>query len=75
MKVEFYKHNISQQDIDNAVGVLNTPFLTTGEVVSEFEGKFSRYLGCRYTVAALQLYIFPCWLMELVQATKSLLLR
>ncbi|MCK4266276.1 MAG: DegT/DnrJ/EryC1/StrS family aminotransferase, partial [Thermoplasmata archaeon] len=50
MKIEFYKHNISQADIANAVGVLNSLFLTTGEVVSEFEGKFSRYSGCRYTV-------------------------
>lgn len=50
MRIEFYKHNISQQDIDNAVGVLNSLFLTTGEVVSEFEGEFSRYLSCRYTV-------------------------
>jgi len=50
MKVEFYKHNIGQQDIDNVVEVLNSLFLTTGEVVNEFEDKFSRYLGCRHTV-------------------------
>lgn len=66
MRIEFYKHNISQQDIDNAVGVLNSLFLTTGEVVSEFEGKFSRYLGSRYTVgvtsctAALHLSLLAC---------------
>jgi len=66
MKVEFYKHNISQQDIDNVVGVLNSLFLTTGEVVSEFEGRFSRYLGCGYTVgvtsctAALHLSLLAC---------------
>ena len=66
MRIEFYKHNISQQDIDNAVSVLNTPFLTTGEVVSEFEDKFSRYLGSRYTVgvtsctAALHLSLVAC---------------
>jgi len=50
MKVEFYKHNIGQQDINNVVEVLNSLFLTTGEVVNEFEDKFSRYLGCRHTV-------------------------
>jgi len=66
MKVEFYKHNISQQDIDNVVEVLNSLFLTTGEVVSEFEYKFSRYLDCRYTVgvtsctAALHLSLLAC---------------
>ena len=50
MKVEFYKHSISQKDIDNVVKVLNSLFLTTGEVVDEFEKKFAQYLGCKYTV-------------------------
>ena len=61
MKVEFYKHSLTQEDIDNAVKVMNSLFLTTGETVSEFEGKLSRYLGCKHTVgvtsctAAMQL--------------------
>ena len=61
MRVDFYKHNLTQQDIDNVVKVLNSLFLTTGETVAEFEGKFSRYLGCKHTVgvtsctAAMQL--------------------
>ena len=50
MKVEFYRHNIGQKDIDNAVKVLNSLFLTTGEVVEQFEKRFSQYLCCRYTV-------------------------
>lgn len=50
MKVEFYKHNISQEDTDNVVKVLNSLFLTTGETVEEFEKRFSQYLGCKYTV-------------------------
>lgn len=50
MKVEFYKHTISQEDINNATEVLNSLFLTTGEVVDKFERNFSRYLGCKYTV-------------------------
>jgi len=66
MRIEFYKHNISQQDIDNAVGVLNSLFLTTGEVVNQFEYKFSQYLGSRYTggvtscTAALHLSLLAC---------------
>jgi len=66
MKVEFYKHNIGQQDIDNAVEVLNSLFLTTGEVANQFEDTFSRYLGCRHTVgvtsctAALHLSLLAC---------------
>lgn len=50
MKVEFYKHTISQEDINNATEVLNSLFLTTGEAVDNFERKFSQYLGCKYTV-------------------------
>jgi dTDP-4-amino-4,6-dideoxygalactose transaminase len=50
MKVEFYRHSLEQIDIDNVVQVLNSLFLTTGEVVNEFENNFSRYLNCRYAV-------------------------
>ena len=66
MKIEFYKHNISQQDIDNVVEVMNSLFLTTGETVEEFERKFSQYLGLKYTVgvtsctAALHLSLLAC---------------
>jgi dTDP-4-amino-4,6-dideoxygalactose transaminase len=50
MKIEFYRHNVTKKDIDNANRVMNSLFLTTGEVVEEFEEKFSRYLGCKYTI-------------------------
>lgn len=50
MKVEFYKHTIEQQDIENVVNVLNSLILTTGAVVDEFESELSSYLGCKYTV-------------------------
>jgi len=51
MKIDFYKHNISQRDIDNVVQVLNSLFLTHGDVVEDFENRFSQYLGCKYTAA------------------------
>lgn len=50
MKVEFYKHNLTEVDISNAINVLRSPFLTTGQSVSEFEHKFSNYIGIPYTV-------------------------
>jgi len=50
MKVEFYRHDVQPTDINNVVAVLNSLFLTTGDVVGEFEDKFSKYLGCKYTV-------------------------
>lgn len=61
VKVEFFKHSVSQADIDSVNKVLNSLFLTTGETVAEFEEKFARYLGCKHVVgvtsctAAMQL--------------------
>ncbi len=50
MKIEFYKHNIGEEEIEKVVEVLHSTFLTTGHVVYEFEDKFSHYLGCKYTI-------------------------
>ena len=41
MKVEFYKHNVEQEDIDRVTKVLREPFLTTGKWVNEFEEKLA----------------------------------
>jgi len=49
-KIEFFKHNINDEDIERVNSVLRSIFLTTGEVVKEFEEKFSNYVGSRYTV-------------------------
>ena len=49
-KVEFFKHNIGPEEIAKVTEVLNTPILTTGEVVQEFEEKFAAYLGCQAAV-------------------------
>lgn len=50
MKIEFLKHNIDQEDINRAVEVLNSIFLTTGSVVGEFEKGFSLYLDIPFTI-------------------------
>src|SRR4030043_1400425 len=44
MKVEFFKHNITTEDIDRVSRVLRAIFLTTGKTVAEFERRFSVYL-------------------------------
>lgn len=49
-KVEFYKHNLSSQDIKACLTVLKSFFLTTGKEVKTFEENFSTYLGIKYTV-------------------------
>lgn len=51
MKVEFYRHNLGEQDIENAARVLRSIFLTTGPVTAEFEKMFSDYSGLKRTVA------------------------
>ncbi len=51
MKVEFFRHNLEEADIQNATRVLRSTFLTTGPVTAEFEKKFSQYLGLEHTVA------------------------
>ncbi len=44
MKVEFFRHSISDEDIGRVSEVLRSIFLTTGEVVTEFEREFAAYL-------------------------------
>lgn len=50
MKVEFYRHSLSEADIERLVTVCRGLFLTTGKEVNEFEQKFAAYLGARYCV-------------------------
>ena len=50
MKVEFFKHNINENDIANVSNVLRSTFLTTGDVVTEFETKFASYLGVKHAI-------------------------
>ena len=50
MKIEFFRHNIDQEDINRAIEVLNSIFLTTGSAVEEFEKAFSSYLDVPFTV-------------------------
>jgi dTDP-4-amino-4,6-dideoxygalactose transaminase len=50
MKVEFFRHSISDEDIDRVSEVLRSIFLTTGEVVAEFERRFASYLGAEDVV-------------------------
>ncbi len=49
-KIEFFRHNINDEDIERVNSVLRSIFLTTGEAVKEFEEKFSAYIGSRYAV-------------------------
>ncbi len=47
MKVEFYKHNLDQQEIESVTSVLQSTFLTTGPQTAKFEESFATYLGTK----------------------------
>jgi len=50
MKIDFFRHNLEDADIENVVKVLRGPFLTTGETVKEFEQRFACYLSIPHVV-------------------------
>ena len=50
MNVEFYKHNVGQEEKDKVLECLDGTFLTTGSYVAEFEKKFAQYLNIKHVV-------------------------
>jgi len=50
MKVEFYKHNLGDQEINEATKVLKSLFLTTGKYVDAFEKDFADFMQTPYAV-------------------------
>jgi dTDP-4-amino-4,6-dideoxygalactose transaminase len=50
MKVEFYRHNLEEDDIARLAEVCRGVFLTTGQTVRQFEETFAAYLGARHAV-------------------------
>ena len=45
MKVEFYRHQLGEEELNGVKEVLGSLFLTTGPKTREFEQKFASYLG------------------------------
>ncbi|KKS34885.1 MAG: Glutamine-scyllo-inositol transaminase [Parcubacteria group bacterium GW2011_GWC2_42_12] len=50
MKVEFFRHNISETDIKNLNKVLRTLLITTAGVTGKFEKDFAAYLQCPHVI-------------------------
>jgi dTDP-4-amino-4,6-dideoxygalactose transaminase len=50
MKVEFYKHNVEEDDIARMVEVCRGVFLTTGQQTKAFEEALAAYLGASHAV-------------------------
>lgn len=50
MSVPFYIHNINEDDKKRLLDVIDSGFLTTGSVVTEFEQNFAKHLGVKHAV-------------------------
>jgi dTDP-4-amino-4,6-dideoxygalactose transaminase len=50
VKVDFFRHDLGQREIDAVAEVLAGAILTTGETVAEFERRFADYLGRRHAL-------------------------
>ncbi len=50
MKIEFYRHNVTEEDIALANQTMQSIFLTTGPMVERFEKRFAEYLGIQEAV-------------------------
>jgi UDP-4-amino-4-deoxy-L-arabinose-oxoglutarate aminotransferase len=48
--VEFYRHSVTEDDIEAVAGVLRSVFLTTGPQSAKFEKAFAEYLGVEHAV-------------------------
>jgi len=50
MKVDFYRHNVNKEDIEEVNKVLNSWFLTTGKWTEDFETTLAEYLRIPYVL-------------------------
>ena len=50
-KIEFFKHNIGDEEIEHVNRVLRSLFITTGNEVTQFEHDLAEYLDLPHTVA------------------------
>ncbi len=49
-KIEFFKHNVEEDDIRRVNDVLRGLFLTTGDQVAEFEHALAGYVGAKHAI-------------------------
>jgi perosamine synthetase len=51
LKVPLSRPDITEMEKEKVLSVLNTPYLSLGPRLAEFEEKFARFIGSRYAVA------------------------
>ncbi|MBU0981308.1 DegT/DnrJ/EryC1/StrS family aminotransferase [Patescibacteria group bacterium] len=50
MEVPYFCHDLNEQDLDKVREVINGPFLTTGEVTTEFERRFAEIYSVKHAI-------------------------
>lgn len=53
MKVEFYRHNLAEEDAKEVRAVIDSIFLTTGDWTRRFEEEFAGYLGAKFSAGVM----------------------
>jgi UDP-4-amino-4-deoxy-L-arabinose-oxoglutarate aminotransferase len=48
MKIPFFRHSLNDEDIEEVIRTLKSPYLTSGNKNEEFEELFSSYLNVKY---------------------------
>ena len=51
MKIPLSSPDINELDKEKVLEVLNTPYLSLGPILAEFEKKFTHYIGSKYAIA------------------------
>jgi len=52
-RIDFYRHDLGEEELEALRGVLESLFLTTGPRTEEFERAFAEYLGTRFAVGVM----------------------
>lgn len=50
-KIPYGRQNVTKEDIDSVVEVLNSDYLTQGPTIKKFEDAFAKYVGSKYALA------------------------
>jgi dTDP-4-amino-4,6-dideoxygalactose transaminase len=50
VKVPFYRHDLGAPELEEIARVFQTPILTTGDQVAEFERQFAAWLGAKHAI-------------------------
>lgn len=53
MKINFFSHNLGNEERKAALQAMQSDFLTTGKYVAKFEKEFSQYIGAESTIGVM----------------------